>query len=335
VATGGAATGGVATGGLDAASAGAAGRLGAVAGSPGVPSAAGQPGAAGAAGAPGATAGSGVAGAVVPGALGLSGAAGRIAVDAQSGAPAVGQGGAGGQGGTGSVPAPSGQASEVFVLRLPDVFEDPTAFDRVRLEDQLVGSVSASIEGSRALLFTNAVPSDLVTILNTADGDDYLGSRVVPLKSPVQAVFPAPDAKHAIALLRPDPAVSSKAGAFSVIPIERELPPYLQDTDAPPRSVTLASTRGVVTVRDDATAQYRAFVVRLPELQVDPITLKSPPLATGLVPTAQRAFVAQEHPQGRITFIHLTAETNDPDFERTLTGFELATRVVGDAGDSR
>ena len=331
-ATGGVATGGVATGGLDLADAGASGY--GVAGGAGMLAGAGMPGAAGSPGVAGAP---GVAGGFVAGALGTAGAGDQSSADGRGGAPG-GQGGvagASGQGGAAPEPTSGGNASEVFILRLPDVFDDPTAFDRVRLEGQLVGSVSASIEGSRALLFTNAVPSDRVTILNTADGDDYLASRVVPLKSPVQAVFPAPDAKHAIALLKPDPAVSSKPGAFSVVPIERELPPYLQDTDAPPRSVTLASTRGVVTVRDDVTQQYGAYVVRLPELQVDSITLKSPPLATGLVPTANRAFVAQEHPQGRITFIHLTAQTNDPDFERTLTGFELATRVVGDAGDSR
>ncbi len=335
--TGGLAAGGAATGGLAAGGAatigGATGGLGERAGAAGHSSGsagmAGQSPVGSGAGAP--TGNAGRPPFAVPGS---SGAAGQLGTAGAGGVAGLGVGGWPGTGGT-SAPSPVPAAdSEVFILRLPDVFQDPTAFDSVRLTEHVVGSVSASIEGSRALLFTNAVPSDLVTILNTADGDDYLESRVVSLMSPVRAVFPAPDARHAIALLQPDGA-SSRPGAFSVIPIARELPPYLKDTAAPPRSVTLASTRGVVTVRDDARQEYGAYVVRLPELQVDEITLKSPPLATGLVPLAQRAFVAQEHPQGRITFIHLTADTDDPDFERTLTGFELATRVVGDAGGSR
>ena len=318
-----------------------------------LPSAAGQPGTAGmtgSAGAAGVAEGAGttgMAGAPSEGGVAMGGwATGGLATGGVSaGSPATGglatggtsNGGLAGAvstGGQGATPEPSpDDVSEVFILRLPDVFDDPTAFDRVRLEDQLVGSVSASIEGTRALLFTNAVPSDQLTILNTADGDEYLQSRVVALKSPVEAVFPTPDAQHAIALLRPDPNVSTKPGAFSVVPIARDLAPNIYATEARPRSVALANTRGVVTVRDDATQEYGAFVVRLPELQADEISLKSPPLATGLVPAAQRAFVAQEHPLGRITFIHLTADKDDPDHVRTLTGFELGTRVVGDAED--
>jgi hypothetical protein len=57
---------------------------------------------------------------------------------------------------------------------------------------------------------------------------------------------------------------------------------------------------------------------------VDRISLASEPLrsALGIVPDANKAFVAQRHPEGRITFIDL--ETGD---ERTMTGFELAARV--------
>jgi hypothetical protein len=40
------------------------------------------------------------------------------------------------------------------------------------------------------------------------------------------------------------------------------------------------------------------------------------------VPDANKAFVAQRHPEGRITFIDL--ETGEP---RTMTGFELIAKV--------
>jgi len=46
------------------------------------------------------------------------------------------------------------------------------------------------------------------------------------------------------------------------------------------------------------------------------------PQASGLVPEANQAFVAQQHPEGRITFIDL-----DTNAQHTLTGFELSTKV--------
>ena len=62
----------------------------------------------------------------------------------------------------------------------------------------------------------------------------------------------------------------------------------------------------------------------MPELTVDPFPLDSVPLpqASGIVPEANQAFVAQQHPEGRITFIDL-----DSGEQHTLTGFELATQV--------
>jgi hypothetical protein len=56
---------------------------------------------------------------------------------------------------------------------------------------------------------------------------------------------------------------------------------------------------------------------------VDRYDLASPPVAVGVVDGANRAYVAQNHPDGRITFIDLTSGE-----ARTLTGFELAARVV-------
>lgn len=268
-----------------------------------------------------------------PGVGGSGTSEGQAGAAGSTGAPGAGAPAAGAAGSGGTSPVPVLGSSEVAILRLPAAFDDPAAFDRVVITDHVVGSVATSLAGDRALLFVNGTPSDLLTILNTAPGATYLESRVVPLDAPVQSVYPTPNAAHAIALLAPDPATSSAPGAFSVVPIDRDLPPKLQDTTAAPLSVTLTNTRGVVTVRDRTTQAYGAYVVRLPELQVDAVPLASPPLASGLVPAAERAFVAQEHPEGRITFIHLRAERGDPELVQTLTGFELATRVVGDAGD--
>ncbi len=61
----------------------------------------------------------------------------------------------------------------------------------------------------------------------------------------------------------------------------------------------------------------------MPSLSVTRYPLASPPIAAGIVGGARRAYVAQQHPEGRITFIDLDGGT-----ARTLTGFELSARVV-------
>ncbi|MBN2192690.1 MAG: hypothetical protein JW751_07715, partial [Polyangiaceae bacterium] len=367
--TGGSPGGTAATGGTLAIG-GSTGGTGAEAGLGGAPTA-GAAGEAGPGGAsPGGAAGSapfggvsagreGVAGAVIAGASGV-GWAGAIGESGSAGAegqgesggnaataagasvggeatgvvPAAGASGAWPVGGAGSGDLPGvPNTSEVFILPIPEILSDHGGFDRVSITNTRVGSVSASLEGDRALLYTNAEPSEVLTILETRSGADYLTWHSVDLINPIEAVFPAPDALHAIALLEPAPGEVGLPG-FAVVPIDESEPPYFEGTVAPPVSVLLApapTTRGIVTVRDDAAGVFGAYLVRMPELQVDAFPLESPPTATGLVPVARRAFIAQEHVGGRITFIDLDAEGSAGDVSRTLTGFELEASVVGDA----
>jgi hypothetical protein len=51
--------------------------------------------------------------------------------------------------------------------------------------------------------------------------------------------------------------------------------------------------------------------------------LASQPIAAGIVAGASRGYVAQKHPDGRITFVDFTTGA-----VRTLTGFELASQVI-------
>jgi hypothetical protein len=115
------------------------------------------------------------------------------------------------------------------------------------------------------------------------------------------------------------------ATAFSLVPLDGTQPPRIEMTDAPIRAVAVspASDRVLLTVRDDSKAIYGAYLGRLPALAVERYALASPPLATGVVAGANRGYVAQQHPDGRITFLTL-----DSGEARTLTGYELGARVV-------
>jgi hypothetical protein len=215
------------------------------------------------------------------------------------------------------------ETSQVATFDLAAALANANALTLTELDGAAIGSVSLPETGSRALLFTNAVDSDQLAIFDAAAPAD---ARVVSLKAPIDAVFPAPDGSHAIALLTPE-SISVRVGAFSVVPVADSLPPKIQGTDAPPYQVSIADTsagvRGLVTTRQDSPAIYAVYLVRMPSLQVDRIELASPPIATGILPELGLGFVAQQHPEGRITFIDL--DTAEPE---TLTGFELATKVV-------
>ncbi len=246
-------------------------------------------------------------------------------------AEAAGAGGEGGtadagapNGGAGGAPNPADPRSTLVILPIPGIFSAPTSFESVSIAEQF-GLVNIAPEGTAALLYTNAVASSHLTVLETAPGDTFLHYRTVDLHGLVRDVYPSPDGAYAIASLNARDA-GGKPG-FAALPVASSLPLRVQTTDAPVFAVAQSAgktPRAVVTV-SDGTANFSAYVVRMPELVIDKVLLPSRPLpgATGLVPDAGVAYIAQAHPQGRITFINL--ETGVP---RTITGFEIAAKVV-------
>lgn len=263
----------------------------------------------------------------------VGGAGGDDAVGGEGGGDAAAGAGAGsgGVGGGGGPPVPSSK-SVLALLPVATVFAQPELFEVLELE-QSFGSVVLGNGGETALLFSSGVPSTRLTLLGLEGGSPG-AHRTVDLKLPVYSASPSPDGAHAIALLQP-PAGSKQPGAFAVVPIARNLPPKIQGTLAPtvppggaskalPAMVAVGDERAVLTVTNGADVSV-SYLIRLPQLTVDAFTLDSVPLpgASGLVLEANQAFVAQQHPEGRITFIDL--ETKE---QHTLTGFELATKVA-------
>ena len=266
--------------------------------------------------------------------VGGASAGGGAAVE-NGGAGGLDSGAAGSEGNVaegGAGPGPVAVLGSLAVL-LPvaKIFGEPTAFTTVQI-DEVFGSVELGAEhGQTALLYSNAVPSTHLTLLDLA-ATTALTHRTVDLKLPVFSAVSSPDGAHAIALLRPQVG-SKQPGAFAVVPVAKNLPPKIQGTQAvtvpidltqhTPAMVAIDDHRALVTVTDGAGVNF-AYLVSMPELTVEPFALDSVPLpqASGLVPEANQAFVAQQHPEGRITFIDL-----DSKELHTLTGFELSTEV--------
>jgi hypothetical protein len=217
------------------------------------------------------------------------------------------------------------------LLPVAGIFAAPGGFETVQIDERFA-SVELGPRGDTALLYQNGVPSTHLTLLGLSAGDDFKSHRTIDLKLPIFSAVSTPDGAHAIVLLRP-PAGSAKPGAFAIVPVAKALPAAIQGTLAatvpedlnqnPPAMVAIDDAHALVTVTDGAQAHV-AYLVSMPALTVDPITLASAPLpgASGIVPEANQAFVAQQHPEGRITFIDL-----DSGQQHTLTGFELSSQV--------
>lgn len=259
------------------------------------------------------------AGAASGGAPNEAGAPGASGNDTGSaGAPIESTGGSAGSG-SGTLATPS----YVAALDLAQVLRNPEVFEQLAIDDQ-VGSIVVAPEGDVALLYTNATPSDHVVILDTKS---FRVVRTVLVKAPVKAVIPSPDGLHAVAALG-QAAGSQKPGGFSLIPLTTSLAPKIVGTDAPPQAIAVGRSQALVTVDGKDPVKnlpvHAVYLAQLPAFGTTEVTLASPPLSAGLLDASVNlGFVAQSHPEGRITFLDLV--TGQP---RTLTGFELAARVV-------
>jgi hypothetical protein len=215
----------------------------------------------------------------------------------------------------------AGQPKSAFYT-LPVDATAGTTPTKVELPLTDLASTSVSANGTTAVFYTNGIDLSRVVVMGLVGAPTF---RTVELYAPVLAVFPAPNGDHALALHKPVTASSlaQPIGAFSLVPLKSELPSRIIATPGRVSAVATspASDRFVVLERSDERAAYAMHVAEVPVLTAKRYELASPPTAVGLVPAAQRAFAAQVHPQGRISFVDLPT-----GLLHTLTGFELGAR---------
>lgn len=219
-----------------------------------------------------------------------------------------------GEGGAGE---PSSSAAAVFSV--DELVLDATAFELVTVAD-VVGSAEIAEDGSLAVLYTNALSSSFLWVLKL---DDH-ALRRVDVRAPILAALVSVTGDHAVTIQKP-PAGSVKAGAFAVVPLRENLPARIEGTDAVPAFVSIAKdgSAAVVTTLAPEGSPSASYLTQLPGFRVDTLRLPSTPLASGIVASAGKAFVAQKHPEGRISFINLGSGQ-----ATTVTGFELGSKVV-------
>ncbi|APR81621.1 Hypothetical protein A7982_06970 [Minicystis rosea] len=218
------------------------------------------------------------------------------------------------------------ETSQVGLLPVPGVITDPLSAGFVTV-DATIGSASLASASPIAFFYTNATPSPVLAVMDTAASPP--SPRTILTRAPILGVFATADAAHAVVLHdQLDDAGSHYPAAVTFAPIALDLPPKIVGLDAPPISVAVApqGDHALVAAGDETSKIHQLVIGSMPSLKVRKIALASMPIAAGIVAGAGRGYVAQKHPDGRITFV--TLETGEA---RTITGFELATQVVDGA----
>ncbi|MFO0761498.1 MAG: hypothetical protein U0359_33775 [Byssovorax sp.] len=215
------------------------------------------------------------------------------------------------------------ETSQIAIAKVPDILADPAGLEIVSI-DATVGSTALAAESPVAFFYTNATPSELLGVMDTSVSPKT--ARTILLRAPIEAVFPTLDASYALVLHHAlDVPGSHYPAAVSLVPVALDLPAKIIGLDAPVISLAIApkGDRAIIAGGDETSGVYQLAMASMPSLKVEKYPLASLPIAAGIVPLAKRGFVAQKHPDGRITFVDLvTGEA------RTITGFELTTQVV-------
>ncbi len=216
--------------------------------------------------------------------------------------------------------------SEIATFLLEEVVDDPTAFDVLNIPGEVFGSAVLTGNGQTAVLYTNALLNEKINIVDLSD-DDYLATRPLNTQAPVYSVIPTPDGDHAVVVAADDQLTlgdqAVPTDAFSVVSLREERFPRVVGTGARVRDVALGNRLGLVTATSKDDGVHEAHLIELPGLSVRSERLASEPLAAGVLADLEKAYVAQLHPEGRVTFFNF-----DSDSTQTLTGFELAAGVV-------
>jgi hypothetical protein len=216
-------------------------------------------------------------------------------------------------------------------IPIPQGFRDPTSLKELPAQDALIGSVTLSASGTRAIGYTTAAPVESVTVFDlTAD----VPPRGIRLRKSVRAVALSDDGSRALVLHAPEGALGSAQDEDARIDASEGY--SLVDTGSGFAKLQLtpvrANANGLLLTPDGKRvftllAGGSVKTVEMADLDSFEITsreLSTTPSSIGFVPGSAmpRVFVGQTG-NGGITF--LDALTGAP--VRTVSGFEIASRI--------
>lgn len=200
--------------------------------------------------------------------------------------------------------------------------------------DVAPGQVALAPDGTFAVLFSNASPTEAFAIFRPADGSVQVFDR---LQKQVQTIALSDDGTRAVVLHRAQPDSTAadlyerkvdQSEGYSAVDLESGLAQLKLTGTLVPREVVFAAGDRFAgaTLRDD-TGGFGLDAIDLDTLVTEALPIASAPEFAGTLPAPgpdleNRIWVTQEHPAGRISIVQL-----DRGAVRTITGFELNSEV--------
>ncbi len=228
-------------------------------------------------------------------------------------------------------------SSQLAVIPLPGALTVPGSVALLDATGVVPGQVELSLDGRFAVTFTNSEDSETFGLVDLAAPAPAV--ELFPwLEKWIDAVGLGPDGRTAVVVHRPNPGstvadlyerdVDVQQG-YSVVDLEGGFAQLkLTGTVRPGEFVFSQDGRhAAVTLRDDRTRTYRVDAVDLETLVAATLPLASAPEYAGALTSAEpdladRVWVTQVHPAGRISFVDLEERS-----VRTATGYELNSDV--------
>ena len=221
-------------------------------------------------------------------------------------------------------------AGEVALLDVPGDITGGGTVDTLSTGKYTAGQATVTADGATAYLFTNASSQEVLLVADLKTRK----LKVHPLQKGVRAVYTTPDSKTALVLHNKVAGTPStkdgmesyidKSYGYSLINMSLGFS-KLELTDTDPGKVAFApdSKTGYLTLSNPSLQIRSVEAMDLASFQVKSISLNSPPVALGVIPTTKQVYVPQSHALGRVTFVDMTTLTT-----KTVTGFELNSQVI-------
>ena len=221
--------------------------------------------------------------------------------------------------------------STLVRIDIPDGFTNSAAQQPYPFDGATIGSVTMSAKGKYALLYTTAIPSEKLVIVNF----DKNESLTVKLTKAIRAIAISPDEKSAL-VVHTVPATSGSGGntgqssstantsyGYTMVRLQDGYQKVVSTAANPnPFAITPDSSYAFVLLRDDKTSVRIAERISLTSYLVDDFPLGSPPNSIAALSGSHNVFVGQVYSEGRISFIDWTT-----GIVRTVTGFALNGRI--------
>ena len=202
------------------------------------------------------------------------------------------------------------------------------------------GSIALSADSSKAFLFTTLNSESRAVLLSLEDQTDV---RVLNFEKGIRGaladgrgdaflIFHDRQEGTTAGLSPIDPLYVARSWGFSLLDVRtattRLFLTELEPGDAALWSPESGDARVFMTFKEPSSAataepaHYDVVTVNLSTFRKDTFRLASLPDGLGLIPAAEKVYVNQVHPQGRMTFVDV--HTND---RQTVTGYQLNAGV--------